>query len=70
MAVTIKRQSEAYPTPAADASQDDAAAARSKEWGAPPLAETPDDDIREGRFRFYGSSEEFLASIEARIEHQ
>lgn len=28
---------------------------------------TPDDDIKEGKFRFYESSEEFLASIEARI---
>lgn len=62
--MTIERQPEAYLTPAADVSQDDAAAARPEERVDPPLAETPDDDIREGRFRFYGSSEEFLASID------
>ena len=65
--VTIKRQSEAGWTPASDAPQGDAAATLPEEWGDPPLSETPDDDIREGRFRFYKSSEEFLASIEARI---
>ncbi len=61
--VTIKRQSEAGWTPAPDAPQGDAAATLPE----PSPSETPDDDIREGRFRFYKSSEEFLASIEARI---
>lgn len=72
--VTIKPRSEVYRTLDADAPQDDDAATLPEERVDPLLIETPDDDtrtpdddIREGKFRFYESSEEFLASIEARI---
>ena len=72
--VTIKRRSEMHRTLDADAPQGDDAATLPEERVDPLLIETPDDDtrtpdddIREGKFRLYGSSEEFLASIEARI---
>ena len=72
--MTIKRQSEAYRTTDADAPQGEAATTLPEERVDPLLtkspddgARTPDDDIEEGKFRFYESSEEFLASIEARI---
>lgn len=72
--VTIDHQPEAGRTPVADEAQGDATAALPEKRVDPPLAKTPgndirtpDDDIQEGRFRFYESSEEFLASIEARL---
>lgn len=72
--VTIKRRSEVYRTLDADAPQGDAAATLPEDRVDPLLTETPDndtrtpdDDIREGMFSLYGSSEEFLASIEAHI---
>ena len=65
--VTIKRRSEMHRTLDADAPQGDAAATLPEERVDPLLTETPDDDIREGMFSLYGSSEEFLASIEAHI---